>query len=248
MAGWPVTLSPIVEGLVTPLSPRTSIGPPTVGHWQVIRAGLPLDRLFLPRSQLWLDMSRHLVQTACMKSLSKAELDALLAVAQRHSEADCLMLLVTVCHALRVSETLALTKDNIVDSHLVVQRLKGSRRTTQPLLPAERDGLLELARTVEGRLFKMSRETFWRRMKTYGAEAGIPEHRLFPHALKHSAGRLGYLAGMGVPELVAYLGHKNPANSLIYAQAGEQEAAAAFAAAFGGVGTAATAAAVGVGA
>ncbi|MFY9842799.1 MAG: tyrosine-type recombinase/integrase, partial [Terriglobales bacterium] len=114
--------------------------------------------------------------------------------------------------------------------------LKGSRRTTQPLLPAERDGLLELARTVEGRFFKMSRETFWRRMKAYGAEAGLPSHRLFPHALKHSAGRLGYLAGMGIPELVAYLGHKNPSNSLIYAQAGEQEAASAFAAAFAGVG------------
>jgi hypothetical protein len=38
---------------------------------------------------------------------------------------------------------------------------------------------------------------------------------------------------MGIPELVTYLGHKNPGNSLKYMEADEAQAAAAFAAAVG---------------
>jgi integrase len=45
------------------------------------------------------------------------------------------------------------------------------------------------------------------------AEAGIPEFKCHPHTLKHTCGRLGFKNGMSVPDLVACLGHKNPANS-----------------------------------
>ena len=168
-----------------------------------------------------------------MKSLSRDQMTSLLAVARLHSEADYLMLLVTVLHGLRVSETLSLTRDNIVDGYIVVQRLKGSRKTIQPLLPAERDALLHLASKTEGRFFTMCRKTFWLRMKAYAAEAGVPEFLAHPHALKHTAGRLGYLGGMGVAELQTYLGHKSGSSTMVYMQAGEQEAASAFGAAFG---------------
>jgi len=170
-----------------------------------------------------------------MKSLSRDELMSLLEVAKRHNERDWLMILTTFNHGLRVSETLSLTRGNLIDRHLVVQRLKGSRKTVQPLLPSERDALLDLASKTEHQLFPICRKTFWSKMKVYGAEAGIPSFKATCHTLKHTAGRLGFKAGMGIPELVAYLGHKNPANSLIYAQASEQEAAEAFGAAFGGI-------------
>jgi integrase len=167
-----------------------------------------------------------------MKSLTSAELDALLAVAQSESESDHLMFLVTFNHGLRVSETLSLTRENLVAGNLTVQRLKGSRKTCQPLLPAERDLLLARAET-DGPLFPMSRMTFWRRMQAYGTKAGIHPDKLHPHILKHACGKLGFTAGMTLPEVQAYLGHKNGKNTMVYLEASEDEAASAFAKAAG---------------
>lgn len=169
-----------------------------------------------------------------MKSLTRPELDALLAVAKKESpDFDYPMFLVTFNHGLRVSETLALTREYIVDGHLIIQRLKGSAKTTQPLLPSESEVLRRFARETSGRFFPISRWTFWRRMQEYGAQADIPKFKLHPHALKHTTGRLGYQGGMGVAELQAYLGHVNGGNTLIYLQATEEEASHAFAAAVG---------------
>jgi integrase len=168
-----------------------------------------------------------------MKSLTRPELNALLFEAKKSSELDWLLLLVTFNHGLRISEALALTKDNLVGNFLVVQRLKGSRRTSQPLLPSEREALLALT-TVSGRFFPIDRRTADRRIKRYGKAAGIPAFKLHMHALKHTTGRLGYEGGMGVPELQSYLGHVNGKNTMVYLEASEEQAAAAFAAAAGG--------------
>ena len=164
-----------------------------------------------------------------MKSLTREELARLLDVTP---EPDRLAFLVCFNHGLRVSELVNLDAANIVDGHLVVQRLKRSRKTTQPLLPDEKDGLLALAQK-SGKFFPMSRRTFDRRMKEYGLKAGIPEFKRHMHALKHSCGRLGFKGGMSIPEIVAYLGHKNPGNSLIYMESDEADASRAFAMAVG---------------
>jgi len=162
---------------------------------------------------------------ASTKSLSSQELDALLAVARKHSERDYLMLLLTFNHGLRVSETLSITQDNVANGFLAVKRGKGSNPVNHPLTVTEK----ELLAGMTGSFFPMTRRTFHRRMREYGAEAGIPEFKCHPHVLKHTCGRLGFKNGMSVPDLVAYLGHKNPANSLRYAQSTEEEAAQAFA-------------------
>jgi integrase len=168
-----------------------------------------------------------------MKSFTKSELDAFLAVTEKESSRDALMFRVTFNHGFRVSETLSLTRHNIVDGYVVMQRLKKSRKTTQPLLADERDGLLALAASTEYRLFPMDRSTYGRKMKYYGAKAGIPAFKCHPHALKHSTGRLGYKGGMGLPELQNYLGHKNGGNTMVYLEASEEESCVAFAAAVG---------------
>ena len=149
-----------------------------------------------------------------MKSLTRSELDAFLEVARQHSRQDWLMFKTMFFHGLRVSEVIALTDANVVSGHLVVQRLKGSKRTTQPILADEQELL-----TMRGKFFPICRMTAWRRMQEYGEKAGVPKHLLHPHSLKHSCGRLAYKGGMGIPELVAYLGHVNPANSLKVARA-----------------------------
>ena len=167
-----------------------------------------------------------------MKSFTKEELEALFSAAEKHSAQDALMLRTIFNHGLRVSEVLGLTSKNLEARHLVVKRLKGSRKTTQPLLMDEREGLEALAKTSGARpLFPICRMTAWRKLQQYGKEAGIPAFKLHPHALKHSTGRLGYEAGMGIPELQKYLGHASGASTMIYLEAGEEESCASFAAA-----------------
>ncbi len=168
-----------------------------------------------------------------MKSLSREQLTSLLDAAKSESATDYLMLLVAFNHGLRVSETLSLTRGNIVNGYITVKRGKGSRRCEHPLLPNERAALEKLSAETDGRLFPISRVTFWRRMQRYGKAAGLPEFLCHPHVLKHSCGRLGFKGGMTVPDLVAYLGHVNPANSLLYAESDPATASAAFAAAMG---------------
>lgn len=167
-----------------------------------------------------------------MKSLLKAELDALLAVAEKHDPLIALLLLVIFNHGLRVSEALSLTAANLVDGYLVVQRLKGSRKTTQKLLPNERERLEALA-AKGGRFWTLSRFAVDRRIAAYGREAGIAEHKLHAHVLKHTTGRLAYEAGIGIPELQKILGHVNGKNTMVYIEASEDVAYGAFAAAFG---------------
>jgi integrase len=169
-----------------------------------------------------------------MKAMTRQQLDVVLAVAKAHSEDDYVALLIGFNHGLRVSEILSLTPANIVNGCLVIQRLKGSRKTVQPLLPSEIPAIA--ARVAAGvPFFNICRKTLWSHMKNYCAEAGVPFGRDFVavHSLKHSCGRLGFKGGMTIPEVQAYLGHKNGANTMVYLQATEEEAANAFAAAVG---------------
>jgi integrase len=167
-----------------------------------------------------------------MKSLTKTELSSLLTVAKKHSDFDHLLLTVTFNHGLRISETLALTRDNIVGGFLVVQRKKGSRKTTQPILASEKAGLERLAQS-EGRFFPVDRKTVWRHLQKYGEEAGVPQFKRHAHCLKHTTGRLAYEGGMGIPELQTYLGHVNGKNTMVYLESTEEQAASAFSAAVG---------------
>jgi integrase len=159
-----------------------------------------------------------------MKSMTHEQLDALLDTAKAESMTDYLMFLVTFQHGLRVSETLSLTRDNIRDGYITVERGKGSHRCEHPLLPNEVEHLTKLS----GKFFDISRWTFNRRMKYYGEKAGLPDFLCHAHSLKHTCGRLGFKGGMTVPDLVEWLGHKNPANSLIYAKSDISTAFAAF--------------------
>lgn len=169
-----------------------------------------------------------------MKAMTREQLDAVLTVARKYSEDDYLALLVGFNHGLRISEILSLCAENIVNGYLVVQRLKRSKRTVQPLLPNELQGIMDKVATGEP-FFNVCRKTLWLHMKQYCAEAGVPFGRDFvtPHSVKHTCGRLGFKGGMTIPEVGARLGHKNLGNALIYMQATEEEASAAFAAAVG---------------
>jgi integrase/recombinase XerC len=179
-----------------------------------------------------------------MQSLSREQLDALRGAAQG-SERDALMIALAVEHGLRATEVCTLRVQDFDAStsvvYLTVQRLKGSRRTRQPLLAATRTKVLAwiAGKSPADYLFpgkkpgqRITRVTFWRVFKRYCRATGIIPAHLSPHALKHTTAVLGLDGGMKINEVQRYLGHVSGASTLRYLSVGDDEASCSFRHAF----------------
>ena len=169
-----------------------------------------------------------------MDALSKTELLALLGAARDWRERDWLMILVAYSHGLRASEVVALTPDNLRDGFLTVQRLKGSYKTTQPLIESnepllnERAALVEFAAksTENQRIFPITRGQFWRVMQLHAESAGLPAHKRHPHILKHTVA-MQLIGTAGIENTRQYLGHKSISSTGEYLQVSDQDASSA---------------------
>jgi integrase/recombinase XerD len=177
-----------------------------------------------------------------MEALTTDQLLSLLRVAKQHSRRDHLMILMAYLFGLRASEVTSLTTRNFRDGYLTVQRLKGSRKTVQPLI-SHPDPLLDVRTAVEAyltnvpagaRLFPC-RSQFFRLVRKYAALAGVPEHKAHPHVLKHSCAKLALAAGMPIDELQQYLGHESLASTGAYLRSTDESASAAFGRAVGSI-------------
>jgi site-specific recombinase XerD len=169
-----------------------------------------------------------------MNHLKREELLSLLRIAKSHSERDWLMILTTYLHGFRVSETTGLKAEQIRDGFIVMQRLKGSMKTRQPLV-ANPNPLLDEKTALETliadlsaktRVFKISRVQFFRLMRRYGAEAGLPRHVCHPHVLKHSIA-MQTIKTAGIENVRQYLGHKSIASTGSYLKVNDEQASAA---------------------
>lgn len=149
------------------------------------------------------------------------------------------MVCVGFLHGLRVSELTQLTRESIRDGHLDVQRLKGSLRTIQPFvkhpdpLLDESHALNKLYGTLKPgeRLFPWTRNGVYKMIQKAGIKAGIPVHKLHPHALKHSCAMLS-IKQAGIENVRQYLGHKSIKSTGEYLKVTDDEASRAFASAF----------------
>ena len=175
-----------------------------------------------------------------MMHLSKEQLLALLREAKKNSNRDWLLFAVCYLHGLRITEGLDLTPADVRDGFITVQRQKGSMKTTQPLV-VHTDELLNEREALERMCIgKLSHErifTFgkgegewrriqaWRLVKRYGRMAGIPDHLLHPHSLKHSCGMA--IIGKGIEFCRQYLGHKSISSTGAYIRVSDSTAAAA---------------------
>ena len=169
-----------------------------------------------------------------IQSLSREELLDILAAARDKRERDFLMILVAFAHGLRATEVIQLTRKNFHDGHLIVQRLKGSQLTEQPLIEHENPLLNEkkflseylLKLGPKERLFKVTRQRFWQLMQEYGKAAGIAPHKRHPHTLKHSIGSQ-MIASAGIENTRQYLGHTTIASTGEYVKVSDEQASKA---------------------
>ena len=177
-----------------------------------------------------------------MQHLSKDQVRALLAAARATRERDWLMILVGYWHGLRASEVVGLTRDNVRDGHLVVPRLKGSMKTRQPLVKHadplfdEASALLDYVEKLAetDKIFPVSRSTFWRLVRRYGAAAGIPRDLAHPHILKHSIA-MQTIHSAGIENVRQYLGHKSLSSTGAYLKVDDKAASSAVTGAAGAV-------------
>jgi integrase len=192
------------------------------------------------------------------KAWTLDELKRLLHAARGYSNRDYVLLLMSVCHGLRVSEAIRLRKRDISGGcpKLSVNRLKGSEATSQRL-QENADPLLNERVVVTEYTAKLgpndllfpdkdggmlTRWQVYSFVQKYGRLAGIDEDRLHPHCCKHSLGTLMRKNGADIKTIQLALGHKNINSTAVYMNASEDEVDNARAKAF------AFGAAVGVGA
>jgi len=172
-----------------------------------------------------------------MEHLTEMELLKILKVAREESIRDWTLILVAYKHGLRASETASLTLDDLKDGCLDIRRRKGSLRTLQALTPHKGEPLLDECRALKAwlkirpddgskALFTsqkggaLSREQVYRIFRGVAERAGTPESKRFVHILKHS--RASHLVGtMDIALLRQLIGHKNIANTMIYAHASD---------------------------
>ena len=174
-------------------------------------------------------------------ALTENELRALLIKTRDHDHRCYLMFLVTALHGLRVTELINLrVKDFAFNGKywfLTVQRLKGSNKTTQKLISST-DALFDEARLVNDWVMGMKPNDYvftnfqnepltrWGinyLVEQYGRWADIPEHKRFPHALKHTCGIQMRKSGAKLEEIQNALGHKRLDSTAMYLRVTQEE-------------------------
>ena len=169
-----------------------------------------------------------------MEHLSNDEIHEVLRVSKASRDRDWLMILVGYWHGLRASEVCGIIASDVCDAHLTVVRLKGSLKTTQPLVSSadplldELTGVFEYTRGMHAnqRLFPISRVQFYRLFRKYCAAAGIAKRNSHPHILKHSIA-MQSIEKAGIENVRQYLGHKSIGSTGAYIVVDDPSASAA---------------------
>lgn len=150
-----------------------------------------------------------------------------------------LMLKVAFLHGLRVSELIALIREDIRDGYIKVQRLKGSLKTVQPYVSSNDSDLDEATELTilygtlkpTERLFPMTRNGVYKLMQRAGTRAGLPTHKLHPHVLKHSCA-MATIKVAGIEHVRQYLGHRTISSTGEYLRESDETASNAVKGAF----------------
>jgi integrase len=169
-----------------------------------------------------------------MKALTPDEVLKVLRIASE-SKRDHAMILLAYRHGMRASEVcgLKLSDVDMKAGEIVIRRLKGSLKTTQPIADLPGQPLLSEKRVLRAWLAarhdaseyvftsqkggKLDRTAFFRVFQSIAERAGLPTDKRHPHCLKHSLGFA--LVGQNVNLAIVRqaLGHKSIASTARYA-------------------------------
>jgi len=156
------------------------------------------------------------------------------------------MIVVAYKHGMRASEVCNLRVDDLdlKNCSIVVERLKGSLRTTQavtehrgePLLNehrALREWLKQRPNDGSDYLFtsqkggRLDRSQFFRLFRAIAGEAGLPAEKRHPHALKHSLASHLVSANVNLALVKQQLGHKSIGSTMRYVNTTDLQASKA---------------------
>jgi type 1 fimbriae regulatory protein FimB len=189
-----------------------------------------------------------------MTYLEPGEVLAVLKAAKTKGNREWAMVLVAYKHGMRASEVCNLRVNDVdlKNGSIVVERLKGSLRTTQavtehrgePLLNehrALREWLRERPNDGSDFLFvsqkggRLDRSQFFRIFRSVAAAAGLAPEKQHPHVLKHSIATHLIGANTNLALVRQQLGHKSINSTLRYVTTTDKQASQATAAALMGI-------------
>jgi integrase len=181
-----------------------------------------------------------------MIHLEPAEVLSVLRVAKAKGAREWAMIVVAYKHGMRASEICNLRLDDLdmKNGSIVVERLKGSLRTTQAVTEHRGEPLLnELKalrewlrlRSADGSdyLFnsqkggRLDRSQFFRLFRTIAAEAGVATVKQHPHVLKHSIASHLVSANVNLALVKQQLGHKSIGSTMRYVALTDRQASKA---------------------
>jgi type 1 fimbriae regulatory protein FimB len=181
-----------------------------------------------------------------MIHLEPTELLAVLRAAKVRGAREWPMILLAYKHGMRASEVCNVRLDDVdlKNGNIVVDRLKGSMRTTQavtehrgePLLnelKALREWLRQRPDDGSDFLFvsqkggRLDRSQFFRLFRAIAVAAGLPPEKRHPHALKHSIASHLVAANVNLALVKQQLGHKSIGSTMRYVTTTDQQASKA---------------------
>lgn len=181
-----------------------------------------------------------------MTYLEPAEVLALLRAAKSKGTREWAMCLVAYKHGLRCSEVcnIRLGDIDLRNGSIVVERLKGSLRTTQALTEHRGEPLLNEIRALrewlrersdDGSDFlfvsqkggRLDRSQFFRLFRSIAEAAGLPPEKRHPHVAKHSLASHLVAANTNLALVQRQLGHKSINSTLRYVTTTDQQASQA---------------------
>jgi integrase len=186
------------------------------------------------------------IRKQTMIHLEPAEVLSVLRAAKAKGVREWAMIVLAYKHGMRASEVCNLRLDHVdmKNGSIVVERLKGSLRTTQavtehrgePLLnelKALREWLRERGDDGSDYLFtsqkggRLDRSQFFRLFRAIAGEAGVPTEKQHPHALKHSIASHLVSANVNLALVKQQLGYKSINSTLRYVTTTDQQASKA---------------------
>lgn len=189
-----------------------------------------------------------------MIHLEPAEVLSVLRAARAKGSREWGMILLAYKHGLRASEVCNLRVDDVdmKNGSIVVERLKGSLRTTQALtehrgepllneLKALREWLRQRRDDGSDYLFtsqkggRLDRSQFFRLFRAIASQAGLQAEKQHPHALKHSIASHLVSANVNLALVKQQLGHKCINSTLRYVTTTDQQASKATVSALMGI-------------